>query len=86
MNLILDSVRSFSYERPFSKIVSFARERKAPRNRGIAESQSAVLMNSHGTTQAEFNFGCWSGGGFHRHVKLNAVAFNMNGYGKSELC
>ena len=30
MNLILDTARSFGYKRLFSKIVSFARERKAP--------------------------------------------------------
>ena len=30
MNLILDTARSFGYKRLFFKIVSFARERKAP--------------------------------------------------------
>lgn len=45
MNLILDTARSFCHKRPISKIVSFARERKAPGNMGIAEIQSAVQMN-----------------------------------------
>jgi hypothetical protein len=44
---MLDAVRSFGYKRLFSKIASFARERKAPRNRGIAEIQPAMAMVQH---------------------------------------
>ena len=46
MNLILDTARSFGYKRLFSKIVSFARERKAPLKQGIAEIQSAVQIRA----------------------------------------
>ena len=44
MNLILDTVRCIDYNRPFTKIVIPANERKAPGSGGIAEIQSALHL------------------------------------------